>query len=200
MKRYRKAAFLFSLLLAFTLFALPVCAAQPEVRVELEVETQLTGDTPPSAEAFTFMLEAKDSAPMPQGSTLTITGAGTGKFAPIAYTRPGDYSYTLRELDGKAEGYYYDTRVYDVTVQVTTDDSGTLSAAVYMAREGTQGKTGKAVFVNTYTAKTVPPETPPVLPQTNDTTRNGLWVCLLVLSALGILAFILPAGNKKKQN
>ena len=210
MKKNRIAALALGLLLALTLLAAPAMAAG-EVSVQLQVETQLTGDTPPAGETFTYRLDGADKdTPMPDGgSTLAVTGAGTATFGAIRYTHPGDYKYTLNCTGGKTEGYTYDTRAYEVTVQVVTDDDGNLTAAVYMAREGTQGKPEKAVFVHSYKtsgAVTPPsPETPPApdtpaaLPQTSDATHNGLWLALLAASGFGMLVCLL-AGSRKEKN
>ncbi len=210
-------ACLLCLTLAACALATPAFAQTPQAAASLEVEKRLVGDTPPEQQTFTFVLEGQDGAPMPAQDTLAITGAGTGQFQPIVYTQPGDYTYTLREQAGTAERYTYDETVYTVTVQVTTDDAGALTANVSMAADGRSGKAAKAVFVNSYEKEPEPtpppdepgtpdtpdtpgtPDTPaqPPVPQTGDGTHNGLWAALLALSGLGMLLFAL-AGSRRE--
>ena len=200
-------ACLLCLTLAACALATPAFAQTPQAAASLEVEKRLVGDTPPEQQTFTFVLEGQDGAPMPAQDALAITGAGTGQFQPIVYTQPGDYTYTLYEQAGTAERYTYDDTVYTVTVQVTTDDAGVLTANVSMAADGRSGKAAKAVFVNSYEKEPEPtppdePGTPaqPPVPQTGDGTHNGLWAALLALSGLGMLLFALAGGRREGES
>lgn len=82
-----------------------------------------------------------------QGNILqTKQNNATGDviFDAITYNAPGTYTYTISEVipDGSKQGISYDTRVIDVTVTVTDNGDGTLSAnAVY---------SGGPVFTNVY--------------------------------------------------
>lgn len=149
-KTRRVASLLASLLLALLLWAPAPAAAQP-AGLTLEVEKVLTGDVPPTAEEFTFSLTALNGGPLPADPTLAIEGEGTGVFA-IAYAHPGTFYYQLRENAGTAEGYTYDDTVYDVTVVVTSDGSGALSASAVVSRDGTTTKEPRIVFENAYAA------------------------------------------------
>lgn len=55
----------------------------------------------------------------------------------------------------------YDKRAFTVTVEVTDDGSGKLSATV-----SNDAPEGAMVFVNTYTPPATPPATPPTQPST----------------------------------
>lgn len=198
-------------LAAVLLFAFAPLAAG-EVTVALPVEVELMGDPPPAAADFTFRLEARQGAPLPDPATLTLRGAGSGTFAPIAYDAPGTYRYTLYQQTGQAAGYRWDDTVYEVTVLVLRDEKGGLTATVLLARQGAEGKAEGAVFTNGYTAPASPPEATPLpavtpppnatatpsaqtpvpnwewltarIPQTGDKAHPALWA----LGALGGLA------------
>lgn len=211
-------------LLTAVVFVLPVCAQNTPATVELEVQKILTGDKPGKASTFTFELEAVDGAPMPQDNTVTITGAGTAKFGEITYDVPEDYCYTIREKQEKITGYTMDTTVYDVTVQVVTDDAGVLTATVYAEKQGTGDKANNVVFTNRYKepdpGTTPAPEATPVptaspapedgtaagttglftLPQTGDLSHPFLWVVpgLVALLILAVLIAKKQRGRKSK--
>lgn len=206
-------------LVTAVVFVLPVCAQNTPATVELEVQKILTGDKPSAASTFTFELEAVDGAPMPQDNTVTITGEGTAKFGEITYDVPEDYCYTIREKQQTITGYTMDTTVYDVTVQVTTDDQGVLTAAVYMGKDGDTAKSEKAVFTNRYKAPdpgatpTATPTPTPLpteeggttggstftLPQTGDLSQPFVWV-VLGLAALLILAVLVVKKQRERKS
>ena len=78
---------------------------------------------------FTFKLVGKDNAPMPESDEAKNDTSGFFQFGTITYTKPGTYEYTITEVDGKEDGYIYDTKTYDVIVTVT-DEDGILKADV----------------------------------------------------------------------
>lgn len=103
-----------------------------------------TGRIPQDGE-FTFQLNAASAhdsdgnpidagdIPMPDGSRdgkLTVANKGTGfTFGRMTYTKPGAYTYHVKELAGTDKTIGYSTQGYDVTVTVT-DQGGMLSASV----------------------------------------------------------------------
>lgn len=218
MRRTRLSAAL-AVMLVLLLWLTPVSAAA-SAQLPLEVEKTLIGDKPAPQETFTFLLEPEGDAPMPEEDTVSITGSGKVTFPPITYDTPEDYHYTLRELPGKTSGYTYDDTVYLLTVQVTTDDAGNLTATLYLSQDGSEGKADKIEFINRYRAPRpdTPEEpgnpddtTPPVEPEpqpptdsvdTGDESFLGIWITLCVMALCGLagtaLLFIDP-GNKKSQ-
>lgn len=96
---------------------------------------------------FSFKLEAKNGAPLPQNTLVTNEQTGIFTFGEIEYTVPGVYEYTVTEVDAGKTGYTYDGSSFDVKVTVT-DDNGMLKASV----EGVSDAQGKAliVFNNSY--------------------------------------------------
>ena len=88
----------------------------------------------------TYGFELKDS----EGKVLqTVSNDGSSvAFAPIAYASAGTYTYTIDEVAGSDETVSYDSHVETVTVTVTDDSHGNLSAAVAYDSDG-------ASFANT---------------------------------------------------
>lgn len=117
-----------------------------------------TGRIPQDGE-FTFQLNAASAhdsddnpidagdIPMPDGSRdgkLTVANKGTGfTFGRMTYTKPGAYTYHVKELAGTDKTIGYSTQEYDVTVTVT-DRDGMLSATA-------DSQTNDIRFDNTYT-------------------------------------------------
>ena len=117
-----------------------------------------TGRIPQDGE-FTFQLNAASAhdsdgnpidvgdIPMPDGSRdgkLTVANKGTGfTFGRMTYTKPGAYTYHVKELAGTDKTIGYSTQEYDVTVTVT-DQNGALTAT-------SDRQTNDIRFDNTYT-------------------------------------------------
>lgn len=97
------------------------------------------------------------------GSDLRATNDAQGNvaFPHLLLTEPGTYTYELRELNDGQEGVTYDERVYVVTVTVTDDGLGHLSAEVSM-----DAADGALAFTNTYTPPVTPEEPPTPKPPT----------------------------------
>ena len=97
------------------------------------------------------------------GSDLRATNDAKGNvaFPHLLLTEPGTYTYELRELNDGQEGVTYDERVYVVTVTVTDDGLGHLSAEVSM-----DVADGALTFTNTYTPPVTPEEPPAPKPPT----------------------------------
>lgn len=97
------------------------------------------------------------------GSDLRATNDAQGNvaFPHLLLTEPGTYTYELRELNDGQEGVTYDERVYVVTVTVTDDGLGHLSAEVSM-----DVADGALTFTNTYTPPVTPEEPPAPKPPT----------------------------------
>lgn len=97
------------------------------------------------------------------GSDLRATNDAKGNvaFPHLLFTEPGTYTYELCELNDGQEGVTYDERVYVVTVTVTDDGLGHLSAEVSM-----DAADGALTFTNTYTPPVTPEEPPAPKPPT----------------------------------
>lgn len=61
-------------------------------------------------------------------ATATNAADGTVTFPELTYDAPGEHSYTVREVTGDVAGVSYDTTAYAVSVKVSDNGDGTLSA------------------------------------------------------------------------
>lgn len=74
-----------------------------------------------------FKFELVDEAGN-QVATATNQG-GTVTFPSVEYTKPGEYKYTVREVNDAKVGVTYDASTYEVTVTVKDDGKGQLLAS-----------------------------------------------------------------------
>ena len=119
-----------------------------------------------ASDQFDFQLEAvspKD-APMPAtGDSKQVTqpeGTSQGtparfNFGDITYTKPGTYIYDINEIipSNGIIGISYDSTIYRVTVTVTDDHKGHLTAAASMQNLSDKSTAELATFTNTFAAK-----------------------------------------------
>lgn len=113
----------------------------------LEGGRKLKGDD------FSFVLTAKNGAPMPEGNTTgteTVKNDAEGKFAfsAIEFTAEGEYVYTLVEQEGDNELIDYDGTEYTLTVTVK-DENGELKATTKI--EKGEDEVDSYGFTNIYT-------------------------------------------------
>ena len=106
-----------------------------------------------NADEFKFELSAtsENDAPMPTSATATVTKDNTAiGFGEITYTEPGTYVYKVSEKNAgtTVDGITYSGNVAEITVTVTPNKKGKLSAAVEVT-------SGKAKFENIYTTNPV---------------------------------------------
>lgn len=116
-------------------------------------------------DSFTFELAAEGDAPLPASCELTLTrDAQSGHFGNVTYTTPGTYTYYITEKDTGADSTIFSRARYKVSVTVTDNGDGTLSASHSMVQvQGDKGEAfnavsadGVAVFTNNgVTAKTI---------------------------------------------
>ena len=95
---------------------------------------------------FTFQLLSADGTAV--RDTASLTGAGSFRFAPIAYTEAGVYTYQVREVSGNAQNWSYDGTRYTVAVTVTKDAAGKLQADAAVTVNG--AARDEIVFQNSY--------------------------------------------------
>lgn len=109
---------------------------------------------------FTFVLKgtANDE---PIELTATNDADGNVAFPHLELASARTYTFTVSEVAGREARVTYDKRAFTVTVEVTDDGSGKLSATV-----SNDAPEGAMVFVNTYTPPATPPVTPPTQPST----------------------------------
>lgn len=132
-----------------------------DATAQLEVTKTIDGKTPERG-AYSFNVQAKDDAPMPQGvaagGSTTITNDSVGKaiVSPIVFNKADTYTYIITEIkpDDADAGISYDTGTVTATVTVTRDDTtNELKAAVSYSKKASDGTvttgTGGNAFANT---------------------------------------------------
>lgn len=115
-------------------------------------------------DTFEFGLTSENGAPIPESATAPVTSSVTkddlddkGKavidFGTIKYTEPGTYVYRVSEKNAgtTVDGIAYSKNVAEVTVTVTPNKRGELSAAVKV----TWSEADETEFKNVYTAEPV---------------------------------------------
>ena len=133
----------------------------------LNGEKILNGRAWLQSDMFEFQLEPVDpkNAPMPASDHVQVTHVeGTVasthvpfNFGNITYTKPGTYIYNINEIipSNGIIGISYDSTIYRVTVTVTDDHEGHLTADAVMQKAGDNSNTTVqlATFTNTFSAK-----------------------------------------------
>ncbi len=148
----------------------------------LSVTKKLVGREWGNEEAFTFEIAVADGSaentPLPSEKTLTLTkpdpdeDTATGSFGNITYTKPGKYSYTIREVHGADETAaitQWDDTVYTVTVNVKDNGAGALEVeSCTVKKSGDEGNSNSITFTNRYEADPNPTKT------VTDESRNNI--------------------------
>ena len=137
-------------------FAYDMTPAMVNTKASFGLTKVLKGRDWTNADAFEFGLTSESGAPMPAARTATVRKADLdqGKaaidFGTIEYTEPGTYVYKVSEKNAgtTVDGITYSGNVAEITVTVTPNKKGKLSAAVEVT-------SGKAKFENTYTTNPV---------------------------------------------
>lgn len=146
--------------------------ATVDTKVKFGLTKVLEGRGWTDTDEFKFELSAtsENDAPMPASTDTTVHKPGPdgkGKaaidFGEITYNKPGEYTYEVREVAGELGGITYSDNVAKITVKVTVDTAGKLTAKVTKAED--------KVFTNTYSAKT---ETPLTLEATKTLTGRPM--------------------------
>lgn len=104
-------------------------------------------------EEFTFLLTENVDGEDRIVATGTNDEEGKVTFGGLKYTKPGNYTYTVREqipegaADGVYEGVTYDKAIYTITTEVTDNGDGTLKVTHAVKDDE------KITFTNKYEAK-----------------------------------------------
>lgn len=143
-----------------------ITPATVDTKADFGLTKVLEGRDWTATDEFKFELSAtpKNDASMPASTDATVTRDNTAiDFGEITYNKPGEYTYEVREVKGKLGGITYSDNVAKITVKVTVDTAGKLTAKVTKAED--------KVFTNTYSAKT---ETPLTLEATKTLTGRPM--------------------------
>ena len=137
-------------------FAYDMTPAMVNTKASFGLTKVLEGRDWTNADAFEFGLTSESGAPMPAARTATVRKADLdqGKaaidFGTIEYTEPGTYVYKVSEKHAGTtiDGIAYSKNVAEITVTVTPDKEGELSA-------GVKATSGETEFKNVYATNPV---------------------------------------------
>lgn len=145
-------------------FAYNMTPATVETEAGFGLTKVLEGRDWTKGDTFEFGLTSENGAPIPEFATAPVTASVTkddlddnGKavidFGTIKYTEPGTYVYRVSEKNAgtTVDGIAYSKNVAEVTVTVTPNKRGELSAAVKV----TWSEADETEFKNAYTAEPV---------------------------------------------
>ena len=140
-----------------------VTPATVDTKAKFGLTKVLVGRNWTKEDAFEFGLTSEDGAPMPESATAPVAvsvtkddldnGKASINFGTIKYTEPGTYVYKVSEKNAgtTVDGIAYSKNVAEITVTVTPNKKGVLSADVKVA----WSEAGETEFKNVYTAKPV---------------------------------------------
>lgn len=136
-------------------FGLGTTPAKLDTKANFGLTKVLEGRAWTDADAFTFKASLvsgdREAQTMPQTNVILTKSDADGQgsaaidFGTITYTKAGTYVYEVFEKDGDANGIAYSTNRARITVLVTIDKAGVLSASVTKVENPT--------FTNTYTSE-----------------------------------------------
>lgn len=126
-------------------------SAKVDTKASFGLTKVLEGREWTKEDKFEFGLTPENSAPMPKSTTAVATqGNKAIDFGEFTYTEPGTYVYKVSEKNAgqTIDGITYSGNVAEITVTVTPNKKGELSADV-------QVTSGETEFKNTYAANSV---------------------------------------------
>ena len=141
-------------------FAYNMTPATVDTKADFGLTKVLVGRDWTDEDKFEFRLTSEGNAPMPESATapvaVSVTNADLDKgkaainFGTIEYTEPGTYVYKVIETNAgtTVDGIAYSKNVAEITVTVTPNKKGELSAEVKVT-------SGKAMFENAYATNPV---------------------------------------------
>lgn len=141
-------------------FAYNMTPATVDTKAKFGLTKVLEGRDWRDTDRFEFGLTSEGNAPMPEFATVPVTkgdlddkGKAAINFGTIEYKEPGTYVYKVSEKNAgtTVDGIAYSKNVAKITVTVTPNKKGELSAAVQV----TWSEAGETEFKNVYTAKPV---------------------------------------------
>lgn len=166
--------------------------------------------TPTTQDVFKFTLTRNDpSYPMPNNATTdsveaSVAVSGDTNFGELAFTQPGTYVYTIKEVTGTNQRVTYDKSFYTLTYTVFKTDTGELDFTYHITKTAEDGtvsdvdpcdchSTPPLVFTNDY-PEPEPQPTPSSDPQKPSKTKKKHAlpytgdVAELVIASVGVVA------------
>lgn len=136
-------------------FSLATKPATVDTKTDFGLTKVLEGREWTGTDAFEFELTSENNAPLFESAIVTVKNADPDdkskaaiSFGKITYDKPGTYVYKVSEKNAgqTIDGITYSENVAEITVTVTPNKKGELSAEVKVT-------SGKSEFKNTYTAE-----------------------------------------------
>lgn len=145
-------------------FAYNMTPATVDTKAKFGLTKVLVGRDWTKEDKFEFGLTSEGNAPMPESATAPVAvsvtkddlidkGKAAINFGTIEYAEPGTYVYKVSEKNAghTIDGITYSKNVAEITVTVTPNKKGVLSADVKVA----WSEAGETEFKNVYTAEPV---------------------------------------------
>lgn len=141
-------------------FAYNMTPATVDTKAKFGLTKVLEGRDWRDTDRFEFGLTSEGNAPMPEFATVPVTkgdlddkGKAAINFGTIEYAEPGTYVYKVSEKNAgtTVDGIAYSKNVAEITVTVTPNKKGELSADVKV----TWSEADETEFKNVYTAEPV---------------------------------------------
>ena len=144
-------------------FAYNMTPATVDTKADFGLTKVLEGRAWTKEDTFEFGLTSEGNAPMPESATAPVTvsvtmddqheGKAAINFGTIEYAEPGTYVYKVSEKNAgtTVDGIAYSKNVAEITVTVTPNKKGELSADVKV----TWSEADETEFKNVYTAEPV---------------------------------------------
>ena len=139
-------------------FAYNMTPATVNTKADFGLTKVLVGRSGSDTDEFKFELTPEGNAPIPVSATVPVTasvhlddeGKAAIDFGTIEYKEPGTYVYKVSEKNAgtTVDGVTYSKNVAEITVTVTPNKKGELSADVKVT-------SGETEFKNVYAAKSV---------------------------------------------
>lgn len=195
----------------------------------IPVRKVITGNVPDKDPEFTIVLKrvSESDAPVIDGSgsntinriNLNVLKGQTqasSEFSGLTFKNAGEYTYTVRELNGNVPGYTYDDKLYTVkfVIEPDQDDPDILICTQQTILDG-ENEVEVCEFINNYTFidNNTNPEADTSIPSTNESdarmdsgilnTGDDIYVwlvCLLILILMGLFVFVfINKGFNKKR-
>lgn len=142
--------------------------------VELTIPLEVLSDRQDGQTEFNFEISS-DESPLPSQTQISTQAGTRAGFGPIAYTRPGIYSYQIRQIAGTDPDYDYDTRIYALTVYVSRGIDGLEVSLVANLGQSDQENKRDIIFSNTYIGKDGYPDGPTPRPEDSGLLEWLLW-------------------------
>ena len=204
------------------LFALNPCVASADSQsysAVFSVKMIDAEDSIPDNTKFELVIEPQNRRyPLPVPDRITVDKSGIFEFAPVEFTEPGNYKYTVKEILSDDENVVCDTKEYTIHVTVIRGESGALEGGYTLSLEHDSEKPLEITFTNNYqtggslvssapsveSSPTGSEETSsatssesPSSPGTGEPLSPAFWICLL--SGALLFLFFFRNGYLRKE-